>query len=89
MQRYDVFVTPGARAAQAPQAPEAAIWHSNRQSKARQVHPLTMYGLRSTNPIGKGKGLVRPEHMAAWEVRFLPGETDCSVPLQPRPVICN
>lgn len=72
MERYDVFLTPEAKAALPKEGPEVGLWRLRGRAAKFTEHPLKMYGIRSVGPIKLGKGLVVPERVAAYEARPLP-----------------
>ena len=74
--RYDVYLTPEAEAAVPAGASEAhTLWRLGSLRRLSiagtgpDTHPLALYKLRSAAPISLGKGLVDPEHTAAYEAR--------------------
>ena len=71
-----MYLTPKAAAALPPGASEAqALWRVGALRRlgmkglGPDTHPLALYGLRSAAAISLGKGLVDPEHTAAYEAR--------------------
>ena len=71
VQRYDGHPSTKAAAAQAEGAAEVSLWAPGERGAAARMHPLSMYEIRTSGAIGKGKGLVDPDHMAGYEARSL------------------
>ena len=69
--RFNAFLSAEAAAAKAEDAAEVTLWAPGARGTAKRMHPLSMYDVRTTGSIGKGKGMVDPKDVIAYEARPL------------------